>query len=79
MADWTQITKNMKTYGHFSGQSKSEQDAYYEFFAGNDLSLRKHSQLSLRSGLGFIKKVIDRSSVVRSSRWVNNVEVDLNR
>ena len=33
MADWADISYNAKKHGDFAGRSKTEQDAYFEFFA----------------------------------------------
>ena len=44
MADWADILQNAKIQGDFAGKSKSEQDAYFEFFAGT-----QHEAISLRS------------------------------
>lgn len=36
MKDWNMITKNLNSHGHFAGTKEAEQDAYFDFFAGND-------------------------------------------
>ena len=38
MADWADISRNARSHGHFAGCSETEQDAYFEFFAGPDQS-----------------------------------------
>lgn len=36
MADWTDMTNNLRRSGHFAGSSETERDAYFDFFAGSD-------------------------------------------
>ncbi|MCR9055873.1 MAG: hypothetical protein NXI02_00925 [Rhodobacteraceae bacterium] len=38
MADWADISRSAKKHGDFAGRTKSEQDAYFEFFAGPESS-----------------------------------------
>ena len=40
MANWENIHRNVKKYGDFGGRTQSEQDAYFEFFAGQELGDR---------------------------------------
>ncbi len=40
MSNWDNIERNVNKYGDFAGRTQAEQDAYYEFFAGTELSDR---------------------------------------
>lgn len=54
MSDWTQISTNRRRTGGFAGRSAREQDAYFEFFAG-DVPGRPwitHMKRLIRRGLG---------------------------
>lgn len=53
MATWTDMSRNSKKHGSFAGRSKIEQDAYFEFFAGTEISLYKVIRIALA-------KLIDR-------------------
>lgn len=47
MADWADISRNAKKHGDFAGRTRSEQEAYFEFFAGSKNSQHQAIRLKL--------------------------------
>ncbi|MFK8035966.1 MAG: hypothetical protein AB8B94_17665 [Hyphomicrobiales bacterium] len=66
MADWTDITRNLKAHGHFAGRSETEQDAYFEFIAGPDREFGRKIRIEVPKALS---QVIEQFYSC-SFRWV---------
>lgn len=56
MANWTGISRNSRKHGHFAGQSEREQDAYFDFFAGQDQSPLAKTRIALQKILRYAKR-----------------------
>ena len=65
MATWIDMSRNSKKHGNFAGRSKVEQDAYFEFFAGTEISLYK----TIRNALAKLVCRIIQISNMRGLRW----------
>ena len=63
MAQWTDVSRNLRKHGDFAGRSQREQDAYFAFFAGGEAPALRSLVISRIQMVLRLPKLADRLSL----------------